>query len=89
MNLISKNEYTLEILENGMIQLLIQTVYIKDDGKELTRENWRTTLVPGDFAYAEELLDEYYMNIVRAVWTNKVIEAYALQMAAIEKQATM
>lgn len=89
MKLTDKKIYTLEILEHGIIQLLIQTVYIKEDGQELTRENWRTVLMPGDFECAEKLLDEYHMNIVRAVWTDEIVENYALKMAEIEKQATL
>ena len=85
----TKKVYQLEILEHGIIQLLIQTVYFKEDGSELTRENWRTTLMPTDIEYAKELLDEYHLNIVKAVWTEEVVEAYALKMAEIEKQATI
>lgn len=85
----TKKAYQLEILEDGAIQLLIQTIYFKEDGAELTRENWRTVLIPGNFERAEELLDEYHMNIVRAVWTDEIVENYALKMAEIEKQATL
>lgn len=85
----TKKAYQLEILEDGAIQLLIQTIYFKEDGAELTRENWRTVLIPGNFERAEELLDDYYMNIVRAVWTNDIVENYALKMAEIEKQVTL
>lgn len=86
MKLTEKKIYTLEILEYGIIQLLIQTAYIKEDGTELTRENWRTTLMPNDIEYAKELLDEYHLNIVRSVWTEEVIEAYELKMAEVEEQ---
>lgn len=82
----TKKVYQLEVLEHGIIQLLIQTVYFKEDGSELTRENWRTTLMPTDIEYAEELLDEYHLNIVKAVWTEEIVEAYALKMTEIEKQ---
>lgn len=82
----TKKVYQLEILENGIIQLLIQMVYFEDDRTELSRKNWRTVLLPGDFERAEELLDEYHMNIVQSVWTNEIVEAYALKMAEIEEQ---
>ncbi len=36
--------------------------------------------------FAKELLDEYHLNIVRAVWTEEIVEAYALKMAEIEEQ---
>ncbi len=69
--------YRLEILENGIIQLLIQTVYFKSSGEELTRENWRTTLLPGDFERAKKLLDDYHYNIINSVWTSEVVTTYA------------
>lgn len=73
----TKKVYKLEILENGIIQLLVQTVYFKSSGEELTRENWRTTLLPGDFERAKELLDDYHYNIINSVWTSEVVTAYA------------
>ncbi len=73
-------KYILEILEDGVIQLLIQTVYYKEDGSELTRENWRCVLTPNDLERAEELLPEYYLNIVKSVWTEEVVEAYQLRL---------
>lgn len=73
----TKKVYKLEILENGIIQLLVQTVYFKANGEELTRENWRTTLLPGDFDRAKELLDDYHYNIINSVWTSEVVTAYA------------
>ena len=72
----TKKVYRLEILENGSIQLLIQTVYYKDNGVELTRENWRTVLNPGDYERVDELLDDYHANIVRAAWTDEVVAMY-------------
>ena len=75
--------YRLEILENGIIQLLVQTVYFKSSGEELTRENWRTTLLPGDFDRAKGLLDDYHLNIVRSVWTNEVIKTYTRSMSGL------
>lgn len=73
----TKKVYKIEILENGIIQLLVQTVYFKTNGEELTRENWRTTLLPGDFDRAKELLDDYHYNIINSVWTSEVVTAYA------------
>lgn len=73
-------KYILEILEDGIIQVLIQTVYYKDDGSELTRENWRCVLTPNDLERAEELLPEYYLNIVKSVWTKEVVETYQLKL---------
>lgn len=72
-----KKECSLEILEDGIIQLLIQTIYFKEDGSELTRDNWRTTLMPGEFNKVEELqLSSYHINIIKAAWTNEKVEMY-------------
>lgn len=73
-------KYILEILEDGIIQVLIQTVYYKEDGSELTRENWRCVLTPNDLERAEELLPEYYLNIVKQVWTEEVVTTYQLKL---------
>lgn len=82
----TEKKYILEILEDGVIQLLIQTIYYKEDGIELTRENWRCVLIPNDLERAEELLPEYYLNIVKQVWTKEVVEAYKVKMAEQELQ---
>ena len=84
----TEKKYILEILEHGMIQLLIQTVYYKKDGSELTRENWRTVLTPLDLEYAEELLPEYYLDIVKQAWTKEVVELYQLKQKEKEEQWT-
>lgn len=72
-----KKIYQLEILDGGVVQLLIQTVYFKDDEKELARENWRTTLLPGEFERAQKLLDDYHMNIIKAAWTDHTINNFS------------
>ena len=82
----TEKKYILEILEDGVIQVLIQTVYYKEDGSELTRENWRCVLTPNDLERAEELLPKYYLDIVKKVWTKEVIEAYKVKMAEQELQ---
>ena len=78
--------YIPTILEYGIIELLIQTVYYKEDGTELTRENWRCVLKPLDLERAEELLPKYYLDIVKQVWTKEVVEAYKVKMAEQELQ---
>lgn len=64
----TKQEYFLEILPNDCIQVLIQTVYYKPGGSELTRENWRTYLSPDDVDYAREILDDRSFSIATTVW---------------------
>lgn len=76
----TKKEYSIEILENGIIQLLVQTIYLRDDETEIVRDNWRTILEPGQYDKVEELgLEEYHLNIIKAAWTNEVIELYQLE----------
>lgn len=64
----TKQEYFLEILPNNCVQVLIQTVYYKPDGSELTRENWRTCLSPDDVEYAREILDDRSFSVVSFTW---------------------
>ena len=64
----TKKEYFLEILPNNHIQVLIQTIYYRPDGSELTRDNWRTILEYLDNKSANEILDERSLAIVNAVW---------------------
>lgn len=78
----TKKIYRLEILEQGVIQLLISTIYFKEDGSELTRENWRTVLMPNELERAKELLDEYHLDIVKAVWTKEVVAEYEKLVAS-------
>lgn len=64
----TKKEYFLEILPNDSVQVLIQTIYYRPDGSELVRDNWRTVLAPSDIEYAQEILDERALSIVKATW---------------------
>ena len=64
----TKKEYFLEILPNDSVQVLIQTVYYRPDGSELVRDNWRTFLAPSDIEYAQEILDDRALSIVKATW---------------------
>lgn len=77
----TQKEYFLEILPNGYIQVLIQEIYYRADGSELTRDNWRTILTPNDEAYARELLTDYYFSICKAVWTDEVKETFVISLS--------
>lgn len=80
----TEKEYIIEILNNGIIQLLIQTVYFDEDGEELTRKNWRTTLQPGEFKLAKELLPSDKMAIVEATWSDEVVDTYQAKMMKLQ-----
>lgn|GEM_PF-6087402 len=72
------SETKLELFDDGRINVTIITHYLKD-GVEIGQDNWGCCLEPHPayLEYAEIFLDEYYMNIVRASWTDGVMEAYA------------
>lgn len=80
----TKKEVRLEILPNGVIQVAEDEIYLKDDGTELARERHRQVLEPGQMEEAAELLDDYHLNIVKAAWTDHVIELYELEQIKIE-----
>lgn len=80
----TEKEYIIEILNNGIIQLLIQTVYFDEDGEELTRKNWRTTLQPGEFKLAKELLPSDKMAIIEATWSDEVVDTYQAKMMKLQ-----
>lgn len=83
------NEFQLKIYSDGVIEVAKDTVYLKANGEELTRERHRQVLEPGQIDEAIELLDDHHLNIVEAVWTNEVVELYHLkQQEKEEQQAT-
>lgn len=80
------NEFQLKIYSDGVIEVAKDTVYLKANGEELTRERHRQVLEPGQIDEATELLDDHHLKIVEAVWTNDVVELYHLKQR--EQQAT-
>ena len=65
----TKQEITLEILPNLSIQVLIQTIYYKANGQELTREKWRGAYQKGDMASIQEVIsDSKLLNIIQVAW---------------------
>lgn len=82
-------EFQLKIYSDGVVEVAKDTVYLKSNGKELTRERHRQVLEPGRIDEAIELLDDHHLKIVEAVWTNEVVELYHLkQQEKEEQQAT-
>lgn len=74
-------ETRLEILPDGKINVTVITYYFKN-GLEIGQDNWGCCLEPHPayLAYAEEILDEHYINIIRTAWSEDVMNAYARKM---------
>lgn len=73
-------EYHLKIYSDGVIEVAKDTVYLKEDNTELTRERYRQVLEPGQFEEAEKLLPPNKMAIVEATWSDTVVAKYLAQM---------
>ncbi|MDB8575611.1 hypothetical protein [Turicibacter sanguinis] len=84
MNIIT--EVHLEIKSGGIVQILKEEKLLKDDGTEIVLDYWRRAVAPGNYDELLELeLSEYHLNIINAVWTREVVEAY--QRKQKEKEA--
>lgn len=72
-----EKETKLEILDDGRINVVVITHYLKD-GMAVGQDNWGCCLEPHPayLDYAKEILDDYYMNIVKSVWTDEVMNKY-------------
>ena len=87
MNIIT--EVHLEIKPDGIVQILKQEVWLKDDGTEIVLDYWRRAVAPGNYDELLELeLSEYHLNIINAAWTGEVIELYQLKHKEKEEQWT-
>lgn len=79
----------LEIKPDGIVQILKQEVWLKDDGKEIVLDYWRRAVTPGNYDELLELeLSEYHLKIINAAWTREVVEAYQLKQKEKEEQWT-
>ena len=67
----------LHIGSDGVITVSIITCYYRNNVK-IGEEHWQQAMTPGPvyMNIAEELLDEYHLNIVRSVWTEEVIQKF-------------
>lgn len=79
------NAFELKIYSDGVIEVAKDTVYLKSDGTELTRERHRQVLEPGQIDDAVELLDDYHLKIVKAVWINDVVKLYNFKQQTTEE----
>lgn len=70
-------DVVLTILKDGFINIAIVKHYFKD-GVEIGQEDWGCCLEPHPayLEYAETFLDVYYINIIKSVWTEEVVNAY-------------
>ena len=70
-------DVSLTILNGGFINVTIVKHYFKD-GVEIGQEDWGCCLEPHPayLEHAETFLDNYYINIIKSVWTEEVINAY-------------
>lgn len=75
-------ETKLEILDNGCVNVTIITRYFKNN-VEIGNENWGSCLEPhpAHLEYAAEFLDEYYLNILRATWTDEVMATFKAKLS--------
>lgn len=73
-------EYHLKIYSDGVVEVAKDTVYLKEDNTELTRERYRQVLEPGQFEEAEKLLPSDKMAIIEATWSDTVVSNYLAQM---------
>ena len=67
----------LHINSDGVVTVSIITSYYRNNVK-IGEEHWQQAMTP-DPVYmniAEELLDEYYLNIIRSVWTDEVMQKF-------------
>lgn len=79
-------ETNLTILNGGIINVMIITHYLKD-GNEIGQESWGCCLEPHP-AYleqAEEILDPYHLNIVKAAWSDEIMMAYNNSAQTLEE----
>ena len=69
-----KQEYKIEVLENGVLQVRRADIVMKD-GKEVGRTYHRHCVCPGDSVSAE---CPRVQALSAAIWTDDVVAAYEL-----------
>ena len=79
-----KQEYKIEVLENGTIQIRRADIVLKDD-VEVGRQYHRHCLMPGEDV-AQEV--ERVQAVAAATWTPEVVAAYEASLPK-EEVATM
>lgn len=74
--------FHLDISEEGYVGVDRITIYLDENNEEITRKTERILLNIGDWETAKDILDEQRMAIVKATWTEEVIN----QAQKIEEQ---
>ena len=80
-----KQEYKIEVLENGTIQVRRADVVLKD-GVEVGRQYHRHCLMPGEDVSAEV---QRVKDVAAATWTAEVVAAYEASLPKEEEVSTM
>lgn len=72
MSLSKNNEYKIEIIQDGTIQIRRADIFL-EDGVEIARSYHRYTFNPGDNVSDQTTRIQ---NVCATVWTQDVIDAY-------------
>ena len=79
-----KQEYKIEVLENGTLQVRRADIVLKD-GTEIGRQYHRHVLTPGSDVTNEV---QRVQDVAEATWTPAVLAAYALSVAELSGPET-
>ena len=80
-----KQEYKVEVLENGFLQIRRSDIVLKD-GVEIGRQYHRHCLVPGQDVTNEV---QRVQAVAAATWTPEVVAAYEASLPKREEVSTM
>ena len=69
-------EITLEILNNNTVQVITDTMLVKENGTKIVIEHHREALTPNDIKRAEEILTGDKLEILKVLWNERNIKAY-------------
>ena len=74
-----KQEYKIEVLDNGTLQIRRSDIVLKDD-VEIGRQYHRHVLMPGSDVTSEV---KRVKDVAAAVWTADVVSAYQASIAEV------
>ena len=77
-----KQEYKIEVLENGILQIRRSDIVLKD-GTEIGRQYHRHILVPGDDLSNEV---QRVVDVANVTWTAEVVTAYKASIASFQPE---
>lgn len=73
------------ITSDGTMSVLTET-YVIYNGKEAVLSDNREGLTPLDAERAAEILPDNLMEVVKALWTEEIVEAYRARIAENEAE---